>query len=63
VIEDVLRTATDLAAAAGGTRTILVAWVDHRNLPSRRLLCRSGLPSDLRGTSPAFHRGVALFFE
>lgn len=42
VIEDVLRTATELAAAAGGTRTILVAWVDHRNLPSKRLLGRSG---------------------
>lgn len=41
-IEEILRTAAVLTEAVGGTRTILVTWVHEQNLPSKRLLDRSG---------------------
>ncbi len=39
---EALSQATRLSAAAGYGRTIVVAWVDERNLESQRLLGRSG---------------------
>lgn len=39
---EALSQATRLSAAAGYRRTIVVAWVDERNLESQRLLGRSG---------------------
>lgn len=41
-IEEALARAVELTAKAGGTTTLLVAWVDPRNDASKRLMERAG---------------------